>query len=136
MKYKPKNLKPVVLIVVVALVLIAAASYLGIVTTRSAIRIGYIGNGGWRSWSARYTMLDGSMKHTLRAKTSPGILHIAVVTESGSISIEIKDTDGNVVFSEDNIGTNTYSLDVPGKVVVRIKSDKHKGSFDITYSDK
>ena len=46
MKYKPKNLKPVVLIVVVALVLIAAASYLGIVTTRSAIRIGYIGNGG------------------------------------------------------------------------------------------
>lgn len=53
MKYKPKNLKSTVLIISIVVVLIAMANFLGIGTMCSATRIGYIGNGGLRSWTER-----------------------------------------------------------------------------------
>lgn len=131
MKYKPKNLKSTVLIVVTVVVLIAAANFLGIGTMRSATRIGYVGNDGWRSWSASYTMLDGKLKHTIHPKDTQETIHVEVVTEEGSISIEMKDADGNVIFAENNIATSTFDVNVSGKVVIRIEADKHKGSFNI-----
>lgn len=46
MKYKPKNLKSTVLIIVIVVALIVAANFLGIGTMRSATRIGYVGTDG------------------------------------------------------------------------------------------
>lgn len=131
MKYKPKNLKSAVLIIVVVGALIAAANFLGIGTMRFATCIGYISNDGWRSWSASYSLLDGTLKHTIRPKSTQETLHIEVVTEAGSISIEIKDASGNIIFDEDNIETTTFDVEVSGKVVVRVEADNHKGSFNI-----
>lgn len=131
MKYKPKNPKTIVLIFVTVIALIVAANFLGIGTMRSAIRIGYVGNDGWRNWSASYILLNGTMQHTIRPKTSPDILHIEVETEEGTISIEIKDTDGNIIFDGNDIGTTSYEVEVPGKVTIKIVADNHKGSFSI-----
>lgn len=131
MKYKPKNLKSTVLIIVIVVALIAAANFLGIGTMRSATRIGYVGNDGLRNWTASYSMLDGKLKHTIHPKNTQGTIHVEVVTESGSISIEMKDADGNVIFDEDNIATSTFDVSISGKVVIRIEADKHKGSFSI-----
>lgn len=131
MKFKPKSLKSTMLIIVIVVVLIAAANFLGIGTMRSAIRIGYAGNDGWRSWSASYTSLDGTLKHTIHPKSTQETLHIEVITESGNISIEIKDASGNIIFEKDNIKTTTFDVKIPGKVVVRIRADNHKGSFNI-----
>lgn len=131
MKFKPKSLKSTLLIIVIVVALIAAANFLGIGTMRSATRIGYAGNDGWRSWSASYTLLDGTLKHTIRPKSTQETLHIEVVTESGNISIEIKDASGNIIFDEDDIETTTFDIEISGKVVVRIGADNHKGSFNI-----
>ena len=98
---------------------------------RSATAIGYVSNDGWRNWSASYTMLDGTLTHTIRPRDTQEKIHVEVVTEDGSISIEMKDADGNVIFDEDNIETSTFDVNVSGKVVVRIEADKHKGSFNI-----
>lgn len=130
-KYKAKGLKSTMLIVVIVVVLIVASNLLGFGTMRSAARVGYFGNAGWRSWSASYTMLDGKLKHTIHLKDKQETLHVEVVTDAGSISIEIKDADGNVIFDKDNIATSTFDVNASGKVVVRIEADKHKGSFKI-----
>lgn len=58
-------------------------------------------------------------------------MHVTVETESGIISIEIRDANGNVIFDEDNIGTKTFDVDVSGEVIVRIEADNHKGSFSV-----
>lgn len=131
MKNKTKNLISVALIVITVVTLIAIANFLGIGTMRSATAIGYVSNDGWRNWSANYTMLDGTLTHTIRPKDTQEKIHVEVVTEDGSISIEMKDADGNVIFDEDNIETSTFDVNVSGKVVVRIEADKHKGSFNI-----
>lgn len=131
MKNKTKNLISVALIVITVVTLIAIANFLGIGTMRSATAIGYVSNDGWRNWSASYTMLDGTLTHTIRPKDTQEKIHVEVVTEDGSISIEMKDADGNVIFDEDNIETSTSDVNVSGKVVVRIEADKHKGSFNI-----
>ena len=102
---------------------------LGIESSISATRIGYIGNEGYSSWTGRYSSLDGTMKKSIHPKTD--MLHIDVTTDGGTISIEIRDEDGNVIFDERDIGTESFDVAVSGKVVSIIKANHHKGSFDI-----
>lgn len=129
MKYKPTSKKATIIIVVIAIIAIVAAKGLGFATTRSATRIGYSGNEGWSSWSGAYISLDGTMQKSIHPKDDT--LHIEVTTESGMISIEIKDADGNIVFGEENIGTDSFDVKVSGKVIVKINADNHKGEFSI-----
>lgn len=130
MKDKPKYLKFTVLFVIIVVAFVFLLRYLGIGTLRSATRIGYVGNAGWSSWSASYTLLDGWQQHTIRPKTDT--LHVEVKTESGTISIEMKDADGNILFSGNNIETSSFEVKVSGKVVIKIEADHHKGSFNIS----
>lgn len=130
MKDKPKSLKSTIVFAVIVVAAISLFSYLGIGTLRSATRIGYVGNDGWSSWSASYTLLDGRLQHTIRPETDT--LHIEVQTESGTISIEMKDADGNIIFFKNNIETSSFEVEVSGKVIIKIEADHHKGSFDIS----
>lgn len=130
MKYKLKSLKSTIILVVIVVAFILLLNYLGIGTLMSATRIGYVGEDGWSSWSAGYTLLDGWLQHTIRPETDT--LHVDVKTESGTISIEMKDADGNIIFSESNIETSSFEVNVSGKVVVKVEADHHKGSFDIS----
>ena len=131
MKFKAKSVKSAVLIVALVALLIVAANYFGIGTMRSAFRLGYSGNEGWRSWSGEYSMLDGTMKHTIRPKAVQRTLRIEVVTEEGSISIEAKDADGSVIFDRDDMETSSFDVAISGKTVVYIEADRHKGSFRV-----
>lgn len=105
------------------------ADSLGLDNFSDATRIGYVGSEGLRSWSARYSSLDGTMKKSLTPKSD--VLHIDVTTDKGTLSVEIQDADGNTIFDEENIGTAFFDVNVSGKVTVRITADKHKGSFSI-----
>ena len=131
MKRKPKALRSALMIAAAVAVWIITANFLGIGTMRSAIRIGYTGTDGWRSWSASYLTLDGKLKHTIRPKDTHEALHVEIVTESGSISLEMKDKNGTVIFEQDAIATSTFDVKISGKVVVLIEADHHRGSFDI-----
>ena len=129
MKYKPKNTKTTIIIVIIAVIAAVIASWSGFASTRTATRVGYTGHEGWRSWSGNYISLDGTMQKSIHPKDD--VLHVEVKTESGTISIEIKDTDGNVIFDESDIGTASFNVDVSGKVIVKIVAHSHKGSFSI-----
>ncbi len=129
MKIKPKTAKATGIVLVIVLAAVILAYCFGFSSTRSAVRIGYIGSEGWSSWSASYVKLHGTMKKVLHPDGDT--LSISTETESGSISIEVKDKDGNRIFEEENIGTADFQIDVSGKVEVRIEADNHKGGFDI-----
>ena len=119
----------ILLVVLISFGSIFVTRAFGIESSGSAIRIGYVGSEGYSSWSGRYSSLDGTMKRSIHPKTD--MLHIDVTTDSGTISIEIKDADGSVIFDEHDIGTESFEIAVSGKVVVRITAENHKGSFDI-----
>lgn len=130
MRNKPKSLKFIIIFDVIVIAAIFLLSHSGIGTLRSGTMVGYVSSGGWSSWSARYTLLDGRLRHTIRPQTD--MLYVDVKTESGTISIEMKDAEGNVIFSELDIGTSSFEVKVSGKVVIQIEADHHKGSFDIS----
>ena len=136
MKYKPKNAKSAILIVVIVLALIFAARFFGIGTARSALRIGYVGNdASQKEWSASYLLLSGSLEHTIRPESAPGKLYFEIKTSSGSISVAIRDASGNTVFEKDDIETSTFEVEVPGDVRVSVKGDGHRGSFKVTTAE-
>lgn len=132
MKLKAKGIKSFIFIAVVVIVFIAAAGYFGIGTTR----IGFSGYGyrervDDQQWTASYNLMSGRMKHTIKPTDSQNTLHIEAVTNSGSLSIKITDTDKNIIFDEENIKTGSFDVSISGNASVVIKADKHKGSFDI-----
>lgn len=129
MKHKPKNKKLLIIMIAIAFIFTVFVTKSGIVNTRSVIKIGYIGQETQYIWSAKYKSLSGIMNKTFKPKNDK--IHIDVTTKSGSISIEIKDIDKNVIFNEDNMKTSSYEIDSSEKITVHIKANKHKGSFSI-----
>ncbi len=124
----PKGVVGIVFLVIAIVVGVIVAYTSGIAHGRSATRIGYIGNSGSDNWSGTYELLDGKMRKTLSFGSSENI-EITSKTESGILSIEIHDTEGNLLFSRSDIGTSSHNVSVDGNVVITLSTDKHKGSF-------
>ena len=120
------------LAIVLAGVLVAAVIIVSVVfgTGRSSVRMGYVGHAGRQSWSASYAMLTGRERHTLHPEGN--VLHVEVETQSGSISMEMKDGEGNVIFSGSDIQTSSFDVEAAGKTAITIRADDHKGGFEIT----
>ncbi len=133
MRIKPKSVKGSILLILAIVIFVTVVTYsTGIANSRSAWKIGYVGNNGWDTWSGHYTLLDGKMQRTLHFDNSNSKdIALVVKTESGKMSVEIKDKTGNVLFSQSDIGTISRSISVNGNIVVTITADKHKGSFAI-----
>lgn len=128
---KPK-IKKKTLAAIIAAASAAVALFFAIIAislSNSALRVGYAGIKNSTSWSGTYVKLDGEMSHSLTPKNDE--IRISVVTESGEISIEIKDSKDNVIFDEEDIGTQEFVLDTDGKVYIKIDADDHKGKFVI-----
>lgn len=106
-----------------------AAIWAGTVSTRSAVRIGYIGSETRSNWTGRYASLDGTMRKTIHSQGDQ--LHIEVETKSGTISMEVRDADGALLFDGDHMETGAFDVPAPGKVTVYIEADHHQGSFRI-----
>jgi len=130
MSVKPKGKIGIIFLIIAILVGVIVSYSMGFAHSRSAVRIGYIGNNGWDNWSGRYERLDGKMRRTLHFDSNEEI-RIETTTASGILSVELQDTSGNVIFSKSNMGTASHNVTVSGKTVVTIIADDHSGSFDI-----
>lgn len=121
--------RTVIILAIILVGVFAATRWMDFFSVRSGTRIGYVGKESRSSWSGSYISLDGMMKKSIYPKGD--VLHVEVNTESGTISMEITDTHGNILFEKDNIETSSFDVEVSGKVKIRIEADHHKGSFDI-----
>ena len=123
-----KRKKAWLLILAIAAVVLAVI-WGGGFSTRSAVRIAYTGSETRSNWTGRYASLDGAMRKTIHPKGDQ--LHIEVETKSGTISMEFRDADGELLFDGDDMETGTFDVPVSGKVTVLIEADHHQGSFRI-----
>lgn len=66
--------------------------------------------------------------------SSPAVLLITCVTESGKLDMKITDDDGQKIFEENDIPTEDFTVDInsSGTYKVIIQAEKHTGSFWIT----
>lgn len=120
-------------LVIVAIAGVAACGILGgLGTIRSGTRVMYIGNEGRNYWSGNYQYFDGFQQRNFWVEEDEDSIRMTVTTEEGTIAIEIKDSKGNVIFSETNMGSGEYEVEASGKVTIRIEAEEHKGSFDIS----
>lgn len=131
MKSKPKSIGGVIIVVAAVAVLLAAGRFLGIGTVRHTSGVGVVRHEGWHDWSSSYVLLDGYMEHTIRSEREPQTYLVETETREGKISIEIKDRDGNVLFSKSDMGTDSFEVEIPGRVEIRVDVDGHRGSFRI-----
>ncbi len=116
-----------ILAAAVAVSLILVAIFFG--ESSSALKVGYIGSSTASSWSGTYKKLDGKMSHNIRTKNDT--LKFSIKTESGSISVEVLDSENNTIFEKENVGTAAFEVEVDGRVKIIIEAEDHKGSFVI-----
>lgn len=126
MNEKRKRVPKVLFSVIVLIVIVAGANYMGFASTRSGLRVGYVGTETRGGWTGRYALLDGTMEKQLYAD---GTLSVTVETREGSIAMEITDRDGNVLYHGEDMGTASFQLEASGRVTVRVTAQRHKGSF-------
>ena len=119
-----------VLAAVIGLVIFGISSGAG--TIRSGTRVMYISNEGRSDWSANYQYFNGFQQRNFWVEEEDSAIRITVVTQEGTIAMKITDADGNVIFSEENMGSGKYEVEATGKVTIRIDAKEHKGSFDIS----
>ena len=79
----------------------------------SAKRYGYSGNESQCSWSGRYSLFDG--KIVKKIISDEGIILVDVMTESGFISVRIKDEKGNIISEKNDMGTTSYEVEVKNR---------------------
>lgn len=129
-KRKENFIKLAVILLAIA-ALAGVLSFPGMGTMRSATRMGCVENADRNSWSASYMYLDGFMQRNIWTEDDSDSLKVLVETKDGTLEVEIKDGDGNVVFHHENMETGIYEVKVSGKCVVRVTAKEHKGSFYI-----
>ena len=118
---KKKNIWAIVLILAAAVGIVAAVQYLGIGTASHGKRIGYTGRADKHIWSGQYIQLDGTMKRTMYAKEGVQNLHIEVETTEGSLEIVVKNTEGDVIFSKEEMRNQILDVETQNEMATEAK---------------
>lgn len=129
-KEKTQKQKFIWIFVIVGIVFIFLGLTGNLGTIRSGTRLMFISNEGRDYWKAQYQYFDGYMQRNLWMEEND-VLKVSIETEEGQIDIEIKDSDGNIIFSEDAVQTKEFEVNVSGKITIRLDGEEHKGKFVI-----
>lgn len=97
----------------------------------SGLKVGWSERKGPDFWRASYAYYDGWRKSTINRNETATTLYAEVVTESGALGMTVTDEAGNIVFSQENLGTDTYEIPLSGRSRLRITAEKHKGQFSL-----
>ena len=95
----------------------------------SGLRVGWSERKSQDSWYASYAWYDGWRQRTVNWNGEADILYAEICTEAGELGLTVTDREGNILFSEENVGTESFEIPIAGKVMVRIDADGHSGSL-------
>lgn len=98
-----------------------------------ALRVGNVEQSTRTSWTARYMFCDGYMQRIMWLPDEAENLNVVVETEEGTIDVMIEDAKGNVIFEKENVGSESFEIEVSRQYKVRLEMEEHKGSFYIGY---
>lgn len=131
---KVRSIKMILPILLAVIVLIVLIYFSGFGAFHSNIRLGWNEHKNMNSWSASYSYMSGICRGKLMPADGSDVLHVNIETEKGTIGLQIKDTDGNILFSEEKIKASSFDVDITGNIEVRISANGHKGSFDFRFN--
>ena len=118
----------ILIAIIIPIVFVSLGMTGGLGNIRSGTRLMYFSKEGRDYWEAEYQYFDGYMQRNLWMEDDD-VLNVSIETDDGKIDLEIKDSEGNVIFSEKAIQTKEFEVEVSGKINVRIDGDDHEGSF-------
>lgn len=114
---------------VLALLIIFACRTVGV--TRSGIRRGYTTHYTMQEWSASYRLFNGTLQKTIYPASGVDTYLLETETVQGSLSVEMTDRSGNVVFSAADLPSGSTEVPMSGTTRVKITGKDHKGSFSL-----
>lgn len=122
--------------ILVTLALVAGIVWLCVMNMGSgnvemALRVGNVEQSTRTSWTARYMFCDGYMQRIMWLPDEAENLNVVVETDEGTIDIIIEDAKGNVIFEKENVGSESFEIEVSRQYKVRLEMEEHKGSFYI-----
>lgn len=123
--------KMILTIVVIIGTVLLLVKGMGTGNVEMAFRVGNIERSTRTSWSAEYMFCDGFMQRVMWLPDETDNLNVVVETEEGTIDIIIEDAKGNVIFEKENIGSESFEIEVSRQYQVRLEMEEHKGSFYI-----
>lgn len=98
----------------------------------SGMRIGYVQHVTSQEWSASYRLLNGMVSRTILAPADAEGFILEVESTRGSLSVEMTDSAGNIVFSATDIKPGAYEVSMAGAIKVKFTGKDHEGSFSVT----
>ena len=92
---------------------------------------------GKNKFSDKYDSLDGTKTYTIKAKECSN-LELNVTTDSGKLTVEITDSNGQLVYQKVDIDglTETITLEKGGKYNISFIAHEHSGSFSCKWEPK
>ena len=94
----------------------------------SSTHVMFLESFGRNYWNAEYQYFDGFMQRTLRMEEDD-VLHVSIETVEGDLDVEVINVEGDIIYSEESVGTKEFDIDVSGKVSVRVIGEEHEGRF-------
>mgnify|MGYP003433902182 CR=1 FL=1 len=127
-KQRKKSKKQIIIWVLLIITFILFICFGDITSINSSTRIMYFDSKGRDYWKAEYQYLNGFEQRTLWFEKDD-VVHISVETEKGILTLQIMNENGTVIFSEVNLGTKEFDVEVSGKTSIRVEAVEHEGSF-------
>jgi len=120
--------------VMLAIVIVLfAMPFLGLSTRESGLRAGYAGSFTGNRWEASYVLHSGFRERAVNVGGGAAVLHVGVTTEDGTFGLRVTDREGNVLYDEKFSDSRSFDIDIPGKVMVRVIGEGHRGAFSISW---
>lgn len=121
-------LLPAILAVVAALCMFRGPSY------SSGFKIGWIENSWGDRWTASYASFTGTYSRRLSTKDGDTV-HVEIETKSGTLDLEMVDSDGTAVYTGTDLQTCALDIPVNGRVTVKLTAKGHQGKFALDWKD-
>ncbi len=104
----------------------------GLGTEYSGIRMGYMQHFTSQEWSASYRLLNGMVSRTIQASSDSEICILEIKTTKGSLSVEMTDGAGIIVFSDTDLQPGVYEVPISGDIRIKFTGKDHTGGFSVT----
>ena len=130
---KKVNMKIAIPVMVAVLVLAVILKCFGLLTFRSGMRYGFVGNDGIHKYNGSYSKITGTMIHSLRPSKGSTTVHCEITTKSGSLHVLITQKDGKVVLDKEISGDETFDVTAEGVIKVKLSTEEHSGSYRFEY---
>ena len=131
---KKANMKIAIPVMIGILALVIILKGFGLLTFRSGIRLGFVGNDGIHKFSGSYAKISGTMTHNISPSKDSTTIHCEITTKSGSVHVLITQrADDKVVLDKEFSGDEKFDLTAEGTVKVKLSTEEHQGSYSFEY---